>query len=140
MSQLKRYNGSSWEVVGGNVAPKTTTTTSNTDTYSCNYVNDQFTGVNGDILDINSNISGLIKRSSVTVSGVSHASGNSVTATVPTGYVFLCWLTPASTGSVNSAYMEQYWEQTTKIWQTTSNSQNNTFICPYLMVKTEFLG
>ena len=39
MAQLKRYNGSSWENVGGSIAPKTTTTTSNTDTYSCNYIN-----------------------------------------------------------------------------------------------------
>lgn len=39
MSQLKRYNGSIWENVGGNVAPKTAKTTSNTDTYSCNYIN-----------------------------------------------------------------------------------------------------
>ena len=39
MSQLKRYNGSSWEVVGGNIAPKTTQTNSDTDTYSCNYIN-----------------------------------------------------------------------------------------------------
>lgn len=40
MSQLKRYNGTSWENVGGNIAPKTTTTSSDTDTYSCNYIND----------------------------------------------------------------------------------------------------
>ena len=39
MAQLKRYNGVSWENVGGNVAPKTTTTTSDTDAYSCNYIN-----------------------------------------------------------------------------------------------------
>ena len=39
MSQLKRYNGTSWEVVGGMPAPKTATTTSDTDVYSCNYVN-----------------------------------------------------------------------------------------------------
>ena len=39
MSQLKRYNGSSWEAVGGNPAPKTAKTTSDTDTYSCNYIN-----------------------------------------------------------------------------------------------------
>lgn len=39
MSQLKRYNGTSWENVGGNIAPKTTTTSSDTDTYSCNYIN-----------------------------------------------------------------------------------------------------
>ena len=39
MSQLKRYNGVSWENVGGNIAPKTTTTSSDTDTYSCNYIN-----------------------------------------------------------------------------------------------------
>ena len=42
MSQLKRYNGTSWENVGGSIAPKTTTTTSDTDTYSCNYINDLF--------------------------------------------------------------------------------------------------
>lgn len=40
MSTLKRYNGTSWERIGGSVAPKTTKTTSDTDTYSCNYVND----------------------------------------------------------------------------------------------------
>lgn len=56
MSQLKRYNGTNWEVVGGNVAPKTTTTTSNTDTYSCNYVNDQITEINGDINNIQGDI------------------------------------------------------------------------------------
>ena len=39
MGQLKRYNGTQWENVGGNIAPKTTQTTSDTDTYSCNYVN-----------------------------------------------------------------------------------------------------
>ena len=41
MSQLKRYNGTDWETVGGSIAPKTTTTTSDTDTYSCNYVNEK---------------------------------------------------------------------------------------------------
>ena len=46
MAQLKRYNGVSWENVGGNVAPKTTTTTSDTDAYSCNYVNDLIKVVN----------------------------------------------------------------------------------------------
>ena len=39
MAQLKRYNGSSWEYVGGNIAPKTSKTTSDTDVYSCNYIN-----------------------------------------------------------------------------------------------------
>ena len=39
MAQLKRYNGLSWENVGGSIAPKTTRTSSDTDTYSCNYVN-----------------------------------------------------------------------------------------------------
>ena len=39
MSTLKRYNGTSWETIGGNIAPKTTKTTSTTDTYSCDYVN-----------------------------------------------------------------------------------------------------
>lgn len=39
MAQLKRYNGASWENVGGNIAPKTTTTNSDTDAYSCNYIN-----------------------------------------------------------------------------------------------------
>ena len=41
MAQLKRYNGASWENVGGNIAPKTTTTSSDTDAYSCNYINDK---------------------------------------------------------------------------------------------------
>lgn len=39
MAQLKRYNGASWENVGGNIAPKTTQTNSDTDAYSCNYIN-----------------------------------------------------------------------------------------------------
>lgn len=39
MSTLKRYNGTSWETVGGSIAPKNTHTESTTDTYSCNYVN-----------------------------------------------------------------------------------------------------
>lgn len=44
MAQLKRYNGSGWENVGGSVAPKTSKTTSDTDTYSCTYVNDALKG------------------------------------------------------------------------------------------------
>lgn len=39
MSQLKRYNGTSWEYVGGTTAPKTSRTSSDNDTYSCNYIN-----------------------------------------------------------------------------------------------------
>ena len=39
MSTLKRYTGTSWENVGGNVAPKTARTTSTTDTYTCDYIN-----------------------------------------------------------------------------------------------------
>ena len=39
MAQLKRYNGTSWEYVGGTTAPKTSRTSSNNDTYSCNYIN-----------------------------------------------------------------------------------------------------
>lgn len=45
MAQLKRYNGTSWENVGGSVAPKTSQTTSDTDTYSCNYVNNNLTNI-----------------------------------------------------------------------------------------------
>ena len=52
MAQLKRYNGSSWEYVGGNAVPKTSKTTSDTDTYSCNYVNSKTTGT---VLWTNSN-------------------------------------------------------------------------------------
>ena len=40
MAQLKRYNGTSWETIGGSIAPKNTHTSSTTDTYSCDYVND----------------------------------------------------------------------------------------------------
>lgn len=40
MAQLKRYNGTSWETIGGSIAPKNTHTVSTTDTYSCDYVND----------------------------------------------------------------------------------------------------
>lgn len=45
MAQLKRYNGTSWENVGGSVAPKTSQTTSDTDTYSCNYVDNNLTNI-----------------------------------------------------------------------------------------------
>lgn len=41
MSQLKRYNGTSWENVGGSVAPKNARSSSTTDTYSCNYLEDK---------------------------------------------------------------------------------------------------
>ena len=41
MSQLKRYNGTSWENVGGSLAPKTSKTISDTDTYCCNYLNNK---------------------------------------------------------------------------------------------------
>lgn len=56
MAQLKRYNGTSWEVVGGSIAPKTSITTSDTDTYSCNYVNDQMAEINADISNIQSDL------------------------------------------------------------------------------------
>lgn len=68
MSQLKRYNGSSWEVVGGNVLPKTTTTSSNTDTYSCNYVNDFVVDMNADILNLQTD-TGTITTSQCTKVG-----------------------------------------------------------------------
>lgn len=56
MAQLKRYNGSSWENVGGSIAPKTTQTNSDTDTYSCNYINDL---LSNDYTDISSQITKL---------------------------------------------------------------------------------
>ena len=39
MAQLKRYNGTSWETIGGSKAPKNTHTQTTTDTYSCDYIN-----------------------------------------------------------------------------------------------------
>lgn len=84
-------------------------------------------------------LSGLIKRASVDAN-TTYQNLTSVSANVPAGYTFLCWLTPSSYGSVNSAYMENYWQQTTNIWQTTNNNNNATFHCGYLMVKNGILG
>ena len=58
---------------------------------------------------------GLVKRASVDAN-TTYQGETSVSANVPTGYTFLCWLNPSSYGSVNSAYMENYWQQSTKIW------------------------
>lgn len=65
MGQLKRYNGSSWETVGGNIAPKTTQTNSDTDTYSCSYVNQKLNKILVDLMSYrnttNTNNNGYIK-------------------------------------------------------------------------------
>lgn len=60
----------------------------------------------------------------------------SVTADVPTGYKFLCWLQPASYGTVKGAYMEIYDHQTTNIWVVDSDSNlRHSFHCPYLCIR-----
>lgn len=88
--------------------------------------------------EISNSVSGIIKRASVDASS-SYQGFTQVSAVVPSGYIFLCWLTPSSYGSVNSAYMENYWQQTTNLWQTTNNTNTASFHCGYLMVKTGIL-
>ena len=40
----------------------------------------------------------------------------SITATVPAGYTFLCWLQPASKGWVGNIYTENNKLSTTQLW------------------------
>ena len=89
---------------------------------------------------ITSFIYGAIKRSYVEV-WTTFSTGTEVNPTIPSGYTFLCWLTPQSSGSVEGAYMEDCFQSHTKIWQTTRNHSGSTFFkVGFLMVKTNILG
>lgn len=94
--------------------------------YSANYVNNK-------INDIDTKLHDYIITRNV---DIQCRENTSVTASVPSGYKFLCWLQPASYGSIKAAYMEIYNNQTSNIWVVNADSDlRHSFHCPYLCIR-----
>ena len=54
MATFKYYDGTKYNRITGGLVPKTTRTTSDTETYSCNYVNSQVDDLNTTIIGVDS--------------------------------------------------------------------------------------
>ena len=54
MATFKYYDGTKYNRITGGLVPKTTKTTSDTETYSCNYVNSQVDDLNTTIIGVDS--------------------------------------------------------------------------------------
>ncbi len=62
----------------------------------------------------------------------------SVTATVPSGYTFICWLTPGPVGWGDAIWYSSstILEPSTSIWTTNNSSSARQVVCPYLIAYT----
>ena len=66
---------------------------------------------------------------------------NPITAIIPDGYDFLCWLQPASYGSVVSANIENPLSSSINLWVASGEENvNYNFRCTYLVIKTGMKG
>ena len=89
---------------------------------------------------VNNKFNGLIKTGYISVQA-KRGLANPITAIVPDGYEFLCWLQPASQGSVLTAYIQDTLSPSTNIWFTSGEENvNYNFGCTYLVIKTGMKG
>ena len=89
---------------------------------------------------VNNKFNGLIKTGYISVQA-KRGLANPITAIVPDGYEFLCWLQPASQGSVLTAYIQDTLSPSTNIWLTSGEENvNYNFGCTYLVIKTGMKG
>lgn len=96
------------------------------DTYSCAYINNKFNE--------------LIRTGYILVQA-KRGLANPITANVPDGYEFLCWLPIASQGSVIQAYIDNPLNRFASIWLTSGETNvDYTFNCSYLVIKTGIKG
>lgn len=85
---------------------------------------------------VNNKFNELIKTGEISIQA-KRGIYNPAVANIPDGYVFLCWLQPASNGSVNMSYISSTFESSTGLWVASGESDvYYTFICPYLVIKT----
>lgn len=89
---------------------------------------------------VNNKFNGLIRTGDI-LAQAKRGIANPITATVPDGYEFLCWLPIASQGSVLQAYIDDTLSPSASIWLTSGETNvNYTFRCTYLVIKTGMKG
>lgn len=89
---------------------------------------------------VNNKFNGLIKTQYILVQA-KRGQANPITANIPDGYDFLCWLQVASQGSVLTAYIDDTLSPSANIWFTSGETNvDYTFRCSYLVIKTGMKG
>lgn len=61
--------------------------------------------------------------------------GVQLTASIPSGYKFLCWLQPATTGWIGSVYSEFQYNSTTYFYNASKDNVSGNIRCAYLVVR-----